>query len=379
MLGYAILPLVASTAAYADVPVVDVPRRCLFRAEPTHESALVVEGEPDSRWALLQVGEAPWGWVRVQGPTGDMWVGPECEWRVTTARECPSVAQAACAEPAPAPLVAPHTVEAPTAERPSFGGVFLGRAGTSDPYLGEGGQLSVGGIALLRVRGSGWMAGFSAAYLGGSRFEREIKPFVPELEGGGRGIGNVASIYTDVRHLPFAALSAYGWELWRVEFILGAGPSAHRFAVRRREQVSGVKQEPPVEVRDGAEQQEFTTYTIDREFTGSSARWALGGTAVAGALIDAGTLPFIGGHWRFGVLATLSSPLGRQGCAGANTKDGSLQFGTVCIPLAFTEIQREYYTGGKEDTDQTTAFSRQQVMPVQGLTWSINSTLLFQF
>jgi hypothetical protein len=104
----------------------------------------------------------------------------------------------------------------------------------------------------------------------------------------------------------------------------------------------------------------------------------MGLTAVAGALVDAGSLPFVGGHWRVGVLGTLSSPLGRQGCGYLD--DQELRFSTVCVPLEYNEVRRVYYTQGKEDTDQTQSSGTQlQLMPVTGVTWSINSTLFFQF
>jgi hypothetical protein len=253
----------------------------------------------------------------------------------------------------------------------------MGRSATADPYLGEGGQLSVGGLALLRVEGSGWLTGFSAAYMGGSRFQRQVVPYAPGIGAGGKGIGNVASIYTDVRQIPIASLTGYGWELWRAELLAAAGPSAHRFSVRRREQVSGVSQKSGGSGGD-AQQEELTTYTVDRLYDGESKKWALGATAVAGALIDAGNIPFVQGRWRVGVLATVSTPLGRQGCSGLPDK-AKPGFGAVCVPLAYEEVRRSYFTEGKESTDRATSEEGQLLLPVSGLSWSVNSTLMFEF
>lgn len=357
-------------------------RPCNVRKTPSVDAPPIGYVKPG---VVVPAGKLADGWVSVTVNGRSGWLGPECKWAgVQTAPEAQPEAQP---EPGPeveAPVcpeveapTCPEVVVAPPVEpgRPSFGGVFMGRSATADPYLGEGGQLSVGGIALLRVEGSGWLTGFSAAYMGGSRFQRQVVPFAPGIGAGGKGIGNVASIYTDVRQIPIASLTGYGWELWRVELLAAAGPSAHRFSVRRREQVSGVSQKSGGSGGD-AQQEELTTYTVDRLYDGESKKWALGATAVAGALMDAGNIPFVQGRWRVGVLGTVSTPLGRQGCSSSR---GGTGFGTVCVPLAYEEVRRSYFTEGKESTDRTQAAVDDLLLPVSGLSWSVNSTLMFEF
>lgn len=371
--------LLAGLAADATDWQVAPQTHCRVRSAASADAKTIGYLAPGVASAAGEVSDDRWVSIDYNGKVG--WIGPQCDWHVVSADE-PSVPPSEETAAEPESLAPSSTPEAsPPATRASYGGVFIGRAGTSDPYFGDGGQLSVGGMALLRVEGSPWLAGFSAAYLGGSRFQREVIPYAPGISSGGAGIGNVASIYTDTRHIPVAALSAYGWEFWRVEFVAGGGPSAHRMSVRRREQVSGVSQQQVGDTsRDGEDQTTLTTYTVDRLFDGGSSRWALGATAMGGALLEAGELPFVRGRWLVGVLGMLSTPLGRQHCgdAGAEAKSG-LGFGTVCVPLAYRERRNVYYTQGKEDTDQVQLGRGQTLLPIQGFTWSINSSLFFEF
>jgi hypothetical protein len=244
-------------------------------------------------------------------------------------------------------------------------------------------------MAMLRVENSRWFAGMSAATVGGSRFERQVVPFVPVLGSTGglavaEGVGNVASIYTDIRHLPLTAFTAYSWRISRLELFVGGGPSAHRVEVRRREQVSGVQK--VVQANDGrdssdrAAELELTTYTIDRLYSGGSKRWAAGMAAHAGALVDAGKMPFVGGRWSLGILGSAMTPLGKQGCKQVSSEGlEELSFGTICVPMGYTEIRRVYYNQGKEDTDSSRRDNADLVLGVSGFTWSVNSVLFFQF
>jgi len=370
--------LLIGTAA-ADSIEVEVQNACALRTQPQEESAVlttVKQGQRSTIGALAGNTTDPWFQVTVDGVSG--WIGPPCD-------AVPVVDAPTATPPAPAPAE-PASQEA---RRPSYGGIFLGRAGSNDPVLGAGGQLSVGGMALLRVDNSRWFAGMSAATMGGSRFERQVVPFVPVLgstEGLSiaEGIGNVASIYTDIRHLPITAITAYSWSVSRFEFIVGGGPSAHRMEIRRREQVSGVQK--AVQSSDGrddsdrASELELTTYTIDRLYSGKSTRWAAGVAAHAAALVDAGSMPFVGGRWSIGLMGNAMTPIGRQGCSAVpDDARGELGFGTVCVPMSYSEVRRVYYNQGKEDTDSSRRDSADLVLGVSGLTWSVNSVLFFQF
>ena len=165
---------------------------------------------------------------------------------------------------------------------------------------------------------------------------------------------------------------------------IGGGPSAHRVEVRRREQVSGVQK--VVQATDGrdsgdrASELELTTYTIDRLYAGGSKRWAAGVSAHAGALVDAGSMPFVGGRWSLGLMGSAMTPIGRQGCSQvASEASKALPFGTICVPMSYTEVRRVYYNQGKEDTDSSRRDSSDLVLGVSGMSWSFNSVLFFQF
>jgi hypothetical protein len=262
----------------------------------------------------------------------------------------------------------------------SFGGVFLGTAAATDPYLREGGKLSVGAATMLRVEDSRWIAGFSAAIMGGSRFQRVVTPFIPKLAGtqgfdAVQGIGNVASIYTDVMHIPIASYAGYGWRVGPVDLLLAAGPSAHRLSVSRFEQITGVASKPPAIDEDA--QAALSTYTVDRRFVGNSKRWGAGAAALAAALVDVGSMPFVGGRWSVGAIGTASSPIGRQGCGDLDPDD--VKFGSVCVPLQYELVSRTYYTEGKEQFDDGIRDSGALVLPVQAMSFSVNAALFFQF
>ncbi|HCH61638.1 MAG: hypothetical protein CL927_07515 [Deltaproteobacteria bacterium] len=354
---------------------------CARYGEASSDSAVVDEvtaGLRSTVWAVAYPLSDAWYQIQIDGVAG--WLGPECE--VGPVVDAP--------EPVAAPVQAAEKASPKEEQRlPSYGGIFLGRAGSSDPVLGAGGQLSVGGMAMLRVENSRWFAGMSAATVGGSRFERQVVPFVPVLGSTtglavAEGVGNVASIYTDIRHLPLTAFTAYSWRISRFEMFVGGGPSAHRVEVRRREQVSGVQKLVNTgegrQEDDRSDELELTTYTIDRLYAGGSKRWAAGVAAHGGLLFDAGTMPFVGGRWSIGFLGSAMTPIGRQGCS-AVSKEGleELSFGTICIPMSYSEVRRVYYNQGKEDTDSSRRDAADLVLGVSGFTWSFNSVLFFQF
>ena len=373
-----LLAMVAATAS-ASPFLIETKAPCSRYQEASKDSPIVDEvdagframvrdltGEVSATWALVHVGDTPG------------WLSPDCDYGTPRADQA-----------SPAKSDAKKEETSSGEELPSYGGIFLGRAGSSDPVLGAGGQLSVGGMAMLRVNNSRWFTGLSAATVGGSRFQRQVVPFVPVLGstsglGIAEGIGNVASIYTDIRHLPLTAFTAYSWRFSRFELFAGGGPSAHRVEVRRREQVSGVQK--VVEANDGrdssdrASELELTTYTIDRLYAGGSKRWAAGVSAHAGALVDAGSIPFLGGRWSLGLLASAMTPIGRQGYSQVSSEAAeSLPFGTICVPMSYTEARRVYYNQGKEDTDSSRRDSSDLVLGVSGMSWSFNSVLFFQF
>ena len=376
MMGVTLMLL--SGLASAGALEIEATSGCERRAKPALDADVVDGVEAGFRadvWDVAGDVADPWFLVKVDDVSG--WLGPSCE--VKPVVDAPPKAKAAT-----------KTVVADAEPRlPSYGGIFLGRAGSGDPVLGAGGQLSVGGMAMLRVENSRWFAGMSAATVGGSRFERQVVPFVPVLGSTGglavaEGVGNVASIYTDIRHLPLTAFTAYSWRFSRFELFVGGGPSAHRVEVRRREQVSGVQK--VVQANDGRESSdraselELTTYTIDRLYAGGSKRWAAGMAAHAGALVDAGKMPFVGGKWSLGIMGSAMTPLGRQGCKQVSSEGREeLSFGTICVPMSYTEVRRVYYNQGKEDTDSSRRDSADLVLGVSGFTWSVNSVLFFQF
>jgi hypothetical protein len=375
-----LLSVLATTAAASPL-FIETHEPCSRHAEASNKSPIVDEVDAGFRSAIHDVsGEVSAQWILVHVDDTPGWLSPDCRFTPV------NVAKARSAEPAGSK---PRDVARPDERLPSYGGIFMGRAGSNDPVLGAGGQLSVGGMAMLRVENSKWFAGLSAATVGGSRFQRQVVPFVPVLGSTGglaiaEGIGNVASIYTDIRHLPLTAFTAYSWRISRFELFAGGGPSAHRVEVRRREQVSGVQK--VVDASDGrdatdrASELELTTYTIDRLYAGGSKRWAAGVSAHAGALVDAGSMPFVGGRWSIGLLASAMTPIGRQGCSQVSSEAAKqLPFGTICVPMSYTESRRVYYNQGKEDTDSSRRDGSNLVLGVSGSSWSLNSVLFFQF
>jgi hypothetical protein len=286
---------------------------------------------------------------------------------------------AAAASEGPTPLPSPAPTVAPASGPASFGGVFLGSSSASDPYLKEGGKLSIGALSLLRVEDSRWIAGLSAAVLGGSRFQRIVTPYIPKLAstdgfGALQGVGNVASIYTDVMHVPIATYGGYGWRLGPVDLLVAAGPSAHRISVSRFEQISGVASSPTAVPGDQAA---LSTYTTDRRFTGASKRWGAGVAAVGAALVDVGAMPFVGGRWSLGVVTTASTPIGRQGCQDLDADD--VRFGSICVPLEYELTSRTYFTEGKEQYDNGSRDDGALLLPIQGSSFSANFGIFFQF
>lgn len=277
-----------------------------------------------------------------------------------------------------APVMAP--VEPPRGERArSFGGVFLGTSRSPDPYLREGGRLSIGSFAILSSSRPHLKLAVSASVLGGSRFQRVVTPYIPvwDMSEGvvldrGSAYGSVASIYTDVMHVPIAAYSGYGLDIGRLHLYGGFGPSAHRFAISRFEQVSGVAGS----VADDGQLSAggLVTYTLDRRFDGTSSRWAAGAAGLLSMVWDVGAMPFVEGDWSFGVVAFAASPVARQGCGGAK-----VPWGTTCVTMSYSEQNARYYTQGKEDYDRGLASVGEIVVPVQGLTFSANAALAFAF
>jgi hypothetical protein len=394
---FALSLLLTAPAAAGDAVAVRV--KCRLRSAPTTESKVLAEAAPGSLYPVQEV--SPQGrWVRAEvgGVTG--WLGPSCEWQAvgwsppgvpTSPPPPPPEAPPpppAVEEPAPPPPVVDRPAMATPApaepSRPSYGGVFLGGGVSPDPFLREGGRLSVGGVSLLRKSDSPMMIGFSAAILGGARFQRVVTPYIPRLGGTGgfdqaEGIGNVASIYTDVMHVPIASYVGWGWAVGPIEFVAAAGPSAHRVSVSRFEQVTGVERRtaPPDGDAQG-DQSTLTTYTLDRRFSGASRRWGAGMAALGAVVFDAGKMPIVEGEWSLALLGMAASPLGRQGCQGLS-EGVDAGFGTLCVPLDYAQVRRTYYTQGKEYFDEGIGSNGALLLPVQALSLSGNLALLFQF
>ena len=96
--------------------------------------------------------------------------------------------------------------------------------------------------------------------------------------------------------------------------------------------------------------------------------------------MDAGSMPFVGGRWSIGFLGSAMTPIGKQGCSDVSDEGlEELAFGTICVPMTYTEERRLYYNQGKENTDSSRRDGSDLVLGVTGLTWSINSVLFFQF
>ena len=96
--------------------------------------------------------------------------------------------------------------------------------------------------------------------------------------------------------------------------------------------------------------------------------------------MDAGSMPFVGGRWSIGFLGSAMTPIGKQGCSDVSEEGlEELTFGTICVPMTYTEERRLYYNQGKENTDSSRRDGADLVLGVTGLTWSVNSVLFFQF
>ena len=116
-----LLPLLVGSADAAPL-LIETSRSCPRYAEASADSTVVDTVEAGLRTEVLDLsGEssAPWLLVKVGGTSG--WLAPDCEAQQpgATASEASTPAKS---EP----------------RKPSYGGIFLGRAGSSDPVLGAG-------------------------------------------------------------------------------------------------------------------------------------------------------------------------------------------------------------------------------------------------
>jgi hypothetical protein len=366
------LSLASIALAQSDIIV---SSNCRVYSEHQVDSAPVTLVRAGSTVSQSEVPDSE-GWVRVLTPKGAGWLAPECRWSSAPVHE---ESRQGSIEPVQSSSPSPATA---SSDRHSYGGVFLGTAFNGDQYLQEGGKLSMGALTLLRVNQSNWITGLGVSILGGSRFQRAVTPNIPVLPGFQElstqveGLGNVASIYTDIMHVPIASYTGGAWTFGSLSAFAVAGPSAHRIAVNRLEQVTGVARSREYGGNGDSSQVGLTTYSIDRDFGGITHQWAAGVSAAGGAIYDIGKMPFVGGRWSTGVVAMAFSPLGRQHC-GELSKE-NIDWGSICIPLEFQEESHTYYTGGKELYELRKVDVDSIVLPVNGITATVNFVLFFQ-
>ena len=127
MMGVTLMLL--SGLASAGALEIEATSGCERRAKPALDADVVDGVEAGFRadvWDVAGDVADPWFLVKVDDVSG--WLGPSCE--VKPVVDAPPKAKAAT-----------KTVVADAEPRlPSYGGIFLGRAGSGDPVLGAGGQ-----------------------------------------------------------------------------------------------------------------------------------------------------------------------------------------------------------------------------------------------
>lgn len=165
----------------------------------------------------------------------------------------------------------------------------------------EGTNRSLGADFLLRVGESNWFAGYAVAFQGGSTFVRRLSVFNTARTTPNKAacyaeqcFGMAESSFYDVLHVPMEANTAYGWDFNKVNLYVGGGPSIHIAQFTAYNAVSAVQVFDAAEVDNPGSN---TASSVTSKIEGRTRRYGVGAQLFAGAGIELGSLPQIGGRW----------------------------------------------------------------------------------
>ena len=165
----------------------------------------------------------------------------------------------------------------------------------------EGSNRSLGADFLLRVGDSNWFAGYAVAFQGGSSFVRKLSVFNTSKTTTNNAacyaeqcFGMTETSFYDVLHVPMEANTAYAWDVDRFNFYVGGGPSIHIAQFTAYNAVSAVQVFEASDVDDPASN---TATSVVSKIEGGTRKYGIGGQIFAGAGVELGSLPQIGGRW----------------------------------------------------------------------------------
>lgn len=194
-----------------------------------------------------------------------------------------------------------------------FGGVSYGFVKFIDKPNVEGKQVpvnlanptgmnqSLGADFLLRVGDSRWFAGYAVAFQGGSTFVRQLSVFNTDQTSPNEAAcyaeqcyGMTTTSYYDVLHMPIEANTAWALDKGRFNFYVGGGPSIHLAQFTAYNAISTVQ---IFDLDSMADPTSNTASSVVSRIEGKSRKYGVGGQVFAGAGVELGELPQIGGRW----------------------------------------------------------------------------------
>jgi len=165
----------------------------------------------------------------------------------------------------------------------------------------EGTNRSLGADFLLRVGESNWFAGYAVAFQGGSTFVRRLSVFNTSRTTPNKAacyaeqcFGMAESSFYDVLHVPMEANTAYAWDFNRVNLYVGGGPSIHIAQFTAYNAVSAVQ---VFDAEEADNPGSNTASSVVSKIEGGTRKYGVGAQLFAGAGIELGSLPQIGGRW----------------------------------------------------------------------------------
>ena len=165
----------------------------------------------------------------------------------------------------------------------------------------EGSNRSLGADFLLRVGDSSWFAGYAVAFQGGSTLVHRLSVFHTS-----RTTPNTAACYAeqcfgmsessfyDVLHVPMEANTAYAWDFGKANVYVGGGPSLHIAQFTAYNAVNAVQ---VFDAEESDNPGSNTASSVTSRIEGSTRKYGLGAQLFAGAGVELGSLPQIGGRW----------------------------------------------------------------------------------
>ncbi len=227
-----------------------------------------------------------------------------------------SLLPSAFALAATALALSPATAEAGDSGRryDGFGGVSYGFVKFIDKPRVSGNEVplelanpkgtnrSLGADFLLRIGDTNWFAGYAVAFQGGSTFVRKLSVFNTSQTTNNDAacyaeqcFGTTETSYYDVLHVPLEANTAYAWDLGeRFNVYVGGGPSIHIAQFTAYNAVSAVQ---VFEASDVDDPSSNTASSVVSKIEGRTRKYGIGGQVFAGAGVELGSLPRIGGRW----------------------------------------------------------------------------------